>query len=219
MHLGYGGSSAPGGASRRSPGTRLGATLLGRNELDTTSVLSAVTRIYERALEDLNREGLDETYDAVRDELEDERTRAAEGLMRELELPTTLLVGQQPALFTEVDRLSAEAELRLAVALPLAALAIALAFVASPLWLFMLPATAVLAIQGNKRASDSRKLIADAMTSGRIESSSVGRFQQWASDINEVIDRAIRFREHEAGREEREQKFQMELPRTDERAH
>jgi hypothetical protein len=39
---------------------------------------------------------------------------------------------------------------------------------------------------------DSRKSIADAMTSGRVTSSSVGRFQHWVDDILKVIDRSER---------------------------
>jgi hypothetical protein len=105
--------------------------------------------------------------------------------------------------------------LRLAVALPLAALAITLSFVVSPIWLLMLPATAVLAVQGNRRTADSRKLIADAMTSGRIASSSVGRFQSWANNLGDVISRVIRMREEEA---EREEKFPVEPFRAEERA-
>jgi hypothetical protein len=195
--------------------TRFGARLLGRLEPEFPPGLSSVRRTYEDALEALDRESLDESYDAVRDELEEERTRAAEGAMRELELPATLLVGQQPELFAEVDRLRAEGELRLAVALPLAALAIALTSVASPIWLLMLPATVVLAVQGNKRAADSRGLIADALSSGRIESSSVGRFQRWANDLDKVIDRAIKAREEET---EQDEKYRLELPRAEERA-
>jgi len=47
---------------------------------------------------------------------------------RELSLPATLLVGEQPELFAEVDRLRAEGELRLAVVPPLLATIVLLAF-------------------------------------------------------------------------------------------
>jgi len=50
--------------------------------------------------------------------------KAREGLSRDLELPETLLVGGDPQLFAEADRLKAERELRLAVVPPLSAIAI-----------------------------------------------------------------------------------------------
>jgi hypothetical protein len=81
--------------------TELGARLLGRLEPESPPVLSTITQIYEDALQALNAEGLEESYDAVRDELEEERTRAATGAIRELELPATLLVGEQSELFAE----------------------------------------------------------------------------------------------------------------------
>jgi hypothetical protein len=43
---------------------------------------------------------------------------ARRGLQSELENPSTLLLGKQPELFSEVDRLKAEKELRLAVVSP-----------------------------------------------------------------------------------------------------
>ena len=82
----------------------------------------------------------------------------------------------------------------------------------------MLPATVVLAVQGNVRTADSRKLIADAMTSGRVASSSVARFKAWADNLDDVISSVIRMRDEEAERAEREENFRLEPPRAEERA-
>jgi hypothetical protein len=182
---------------------RIRAHLAAPTEPDRESALAPIRQLYEDALEALDRESLEgQTYDAVRDDLEERLVRTSRGTLRELELPATLLVGDQSELFSEVDRLRAEGQFRLAAALPLTAITILLALAASPVWLLALPGAAVLARQGARRASDSRRIIADAMTSGRIESSSIGRFERWVNDIDKVASRAIEVLDEEAERQE-----------------
>src|SRR5581483_11006669 len=55
-------------------------------------------------------------------EVETRTNRALSDARKELGLPATLLVGDKPELFAEVDRLRSEGELRITVTLPLAAL-------------------------------------------------------------------------------------------------
>jgi hypothetical protein len=99
-----------------------------------------------------------------------------EGLRRELDLPATLLVGEQPELYAEADRVRAESELRIAVVPPLMALAILLSSRVSLLWLLALVPTAQLLIQGVRREDDARRLIGSALLFGNVESAAVKRF-------------------------------------------
>jgi hypothetical protein len=55
-----------------------------------------------------------------------EARRLAREIVEDLDLVRTRLMGREPELFAEVDRLSAEADLRAAITLPLAGLAIAI---------------------------------------------------------------------------------------------
>ena len=100
----------------------------------------------------------------------------AAGLQRELGLPATLLVGDQPELFAEADRIRAESELRVALAPPLLALATLLVVTASRLWLLALIPIGQLLVQGINREDDARRLIGSALLFGRVESAAVKRF-------------------------------------------
>ena len=107
----------------------------------------------------------------------------------ELDLPATLLVADQPALFAEVDRLRAEGEFRVTVAVPAFVLVIYLARAASPLWLVGLLAVVVVFYQGVLRIGDSRKLIADAVAMGRVDSPAEKQFRDAASRwLTEVLE-------------------------------
>jgi hypothetical protein len=129
---------------------------------------------------------------AVQTLLEDLESRASETdseVAREIALPATLLVGERPQLFAEVDRLRAEGELRLAVAPPIVALNVLLVIEGSLWWLLALPAALVLFVQGIRRDSDSKKVIADAIQLGRVESSSLSGFAQWVDALPDEIER------------------------------
>jgi hypothetical protein len=115
-------------------------------------------------------------------ELRRREEQALHEVQRELDLPATLLVGRQSELFAEVDRLRAEGELRMAVVCPLVALAGLCAGKASLWWLLLLPAALTLLIQGLQREADSRKLIADATRTGRLDASSVSKFDKWVDE-------------------------------------
>jgi hypothetical protein len=135
---------------------------------------------------------LDPTTDLshrYQNELSDLRSEAEHGSLIEPNLPATLLVGQQPELYAEVDRLRAEGDLRLAVIPPLLALTTLLATKGSPWCLIALPAIFALLSQGLRRVAESRKLIIDAFSMGRITSPSVKRFSDWVGSLPDRISR------------------------------
>lgn len=125
-------------------------------------------------------------------ELNDRADRAISESRRELSIPATLLVGEQPELFAEVDRLRAEGEFRLAVTPPLLCLIVLLAVKDSWLWLLALAAVLLLFVQGIKRDADSRRLIADAMSVEKVPSPSLKGFATWVNGdgLVEAIERA-----------------------------
>ena len=117
--------------------------------------------------------------DELTDTLAKRYSRARREAERELSLPATLLVGGDPQLFAEVDRLRAEGELRLSVVAPLSAL-LTLAVIQDSLWwLAGLPVVAVLLVNGALRNRDSRVLIAGAIARDPDKSSSLVRFRKW----------------------------------------
>ncbi len=106
-----------------------------------------------------------------------------EGLRRELDLPATLLVGEQPELFAEADRVRAESELRSAVVPPLIAMAALLSADASPWWAIALIPILQLLVQSVRREDDARRLIGSALLFGRADSAAVNRFDRELREI------------------------------------
>jgi hypothetical protein len=119
-----------------------------------------------------------------RNQLEDRLRQAQVEATTELGLPATVLVGKDPELFAEVDRLRAEGELRLAVVPPLLALILLASTMSSLWWLCGIPAVVILLDQGARRLAESRTLIADAIGRGGVKSSAVERFREWV-DLGE----------------------------------
>lgn len=89
-----------------------------------------------------------------------------ETVERELPLIRTLLLGERPELVGELDRLQAEADLRITVAFPLAFFAIFLAVEDSLGWLLLLIPCGLLLVQGYQRQLEAGDLLAKAL---RIE--------------------------------------------------
>jgi hypothetical protein len=111
--------------------------------------------------------------------LEEEYERAVAERRRELDLPATLLVGDKPALFAEVDRLRAEGELRLAAVVPLTALLIWLNSEESHWWLAGLLGALVLLDQGVRQIHESRQTIEDALEQEVVGSPASRRLTDW----------------------------------------
>lgn len=109
--------------------------------------------------------------------------RAIAEARAELSLPATVLVGKEPELFAEVDRLRAEGDLRLAAVPPAVALAI-LAGVKTSAWFLLgvLPAMLLLDL-GVRRLHSSQQLVADAKVRGLVPSQALQRFRAWAETV------------------------------------
>ncbi|MGD1055862.1 MAG: hypothetical protein ABR992_00460 [Solirubrobacteraceae bacterium] len=99
--------------------------------------------------------------------LEGMRYLVVEDAVKELGLARTGLVGKEKDLFSVVDRLDAEAELRLSLAPPLLGVAAALAWRAS-LWapVILGIATGVLVMQGRERSKRATDSVVEALRLG-----------------------------------------------------
>jgi hypothetical protein len=103
-----------------------------------------------------------------------------ERIIQELDLASTRLIGEQPELFSTVDRLRAEAEFRFAIAPPLLALGLLLATTEHVLWLAMVIAVAVLGWQGMRRRTEANDVVADSLLLGRVEAPILERLRRAA---------------------------------------
>jgi hypothetical protein len=90
--------------------------------------------------------------------------------LREFDLLKLRLLRKSPELFAEVDRGFAEAEFRLAIAPPLAALAALLALEDSPLWAIAMLAVPALIAQGIARRRAAGDRLVDALVLDEIKS-------------------------------------------------
>jgi hypothetical protein len=161
-------------------------SLGGYISLQTSAQRMEIRAITEEARQRVEEAAIGQALDpAGLDEIDDAAGRATVEADRELELPATLLVGNQPALFGEVDRLRAEGDLRAAVVLPGLALAVLGIVQSSGWWAFAIPFLGVLLFQAFERDRESRDLIANAMSQGIIKSQSVERYRNWATRVNQ----------------------------------
>ena len=104
--------------------------------------------------------------------------------MRELPLVRTRLMDDQPALFASSDRHQAEGELRIAVALPLAAIVIILALKTTPLFLGALLVPMALIGQGIMKQRRSRDELIDAMFIGKVRPPVFDRLTRAMEDLD-----------------------------------
>jgi hypothetical protein len=102
-------------------------------------------------------------------------------LARELDLPNTLLVGDQPEIYAEADRVRAEAEFRLALVLPSIALIIVLVTNAGWWWLVALLASLALWITGVAKQDEARAFIRNSVESGKTPSPAAQRFADFVN--------------------------------------
>jgi tetratricopeptide (TPR) repeat protein len=92
---------------------------------------------------------------------------------RELPLIRTLLLGEHADLIGELDRLQAEADLRITVAIPVIFFALLFAIEISPWWLFALTAAGLLLAQGYQRQIEAGDLLAKALRIGKVSAPSL----------------------------------------------
>lgn len=120
-------------------------------------------------------------FGVLRDEVI--KATAAE-ITKELSLVRTRLIGKEPELFSQVDRLRAESEFRLAVAPPLTAIIILLTTI-SLYWSVGLAAVALLLAQGRRLNREANDLIVDAVVLGTISAPALETFSGAAREVIE----------------------------------
>lgn len=141
---------------------------------------------YHRALAvaaELRPDMAEDVHQALLREIEDRSNAAFRDVESELDLPSTLLVGDKDALFSEVDRLRSDGEFRISLGPPLAGLIILLAISSGIAFLLFLLALIPLQWQGAHLVRQSRLLVANAMEYGQAESPSAKKFATWVDDL------------------------------------
>ncbi len=108
---------------------------------------------------------------------------ARAGLLEETKLPATLLLGQEPQLFTEADRLKAESQFRLAIVPPLVAIVIFAACNLSLWWLLTMVPILILLWQSHLRNLDYRYLMFGAVERGMVKSESLDEIKRWTDSL------------------------------------
>lgn len=98
-------------------------------------------------------------------------------IVEEMDLAQTRLIGAEPELYSEVDRLKAESDLRFAILPPLLVLTAILVAEGSLYWLFVLPFAAVLARQALRSADRADRRLVDAIRLRRTAPPSLERFE------------------------------------------
>jgi xanthine/uracil/vitamin C permease (AzgA family) len=85
------------------------------------------------------------------------------------------LLGNDPELYGEYDRLRSEGEFRLAVADPSIILIVTLAIISSPVWLYALIGVIILEVLGIRKVDASTALLIDAIRAGRVTGTASGQ--------------------------------------------
>jgi tetratricopeptide (TPR) repeat protein len=111
-----------------------------------------------------------------------------QAIERELPLIRTLLLGERPELVGELDRLQAEADLRVTVAFPLAFLALYLTFEASPGWIALMLPSALLLVQGYQRQLEAGDLLAKALKIGKADAPSLESLTSAAEAVLQRVE-------------------------------
>lgn len=117
------------------------------------------------------------------EKVDEEASVAREGLYEEIKLPATLLLGKEPELFTEADRLKAEGQFRLSIVPPLTVITVYIALTLSLWWLFIIIPILILLWQSHTRNLEYRYLMFGAIQRGVIDSESVEQFKAWVNSL------------------------------------
>ncbi|SHP79797.1 Uncharacterised protein [Mycobacteroides abscessus subsp. abscessus] len=141
----------------------------------------AQVKLYDAAVKDPKTgEPEDDGYSAVPNM---QASLARILIMREIELPATVLLGKEPHLFSEADRLKAESEFRLAIAPPLTGIIIFLYERQSAWWIIGIIAVLILLVQSHARNLEYRYLMLGAIQKGAIESEGLEWMKRWVDSI------------------------------------
>lgn len=101
----------------------------------------------------------------------------------DLDLVATRLIGNDPDLYSAVDRLRAEAEFRLAIVGPMIGLSLLLAQGWHGLWSVLVAPAVILLLDGKRRDRSAMDLLADALFLGRVEAPALEKFERSAQDL------------------------------------
>lgn len=153
--------------------------------VESTHPIDALTREAQMKLFPF---GLDSESDSaqikfIEDTITERAVRARQGMWKELTLPATLLIGKDPELFTEADRLKAESDLRLAVAPPLFGIFLLLSIIDVAWWAIALIPVAVIAVQGYYKDREFQSLMEAAVIHGTIRSHSITALEMWVLNL------------------------------------
>ena len=129
--------------------------------------------------------------ESVEQLMEDAARRAADWdtaslvrrVVEDLDLVATRLIGNESELYSAVDRLRAEAEFRLAIVVPIAALSVLFGALLHAYWYVTVIVSLVLLVDGIRRDRAARALVIDALFLQRVEAPALERFQQSARDV------------------------------------
>ncbi|MEW5809630.1 MAG: hypothetical protein AB1925_09260 [Actinomycetota bacterium] len=122
----------------------------------------------------------EDMYKLLSQKLLGEYHQAVSQLDADLSLPATLLVGDDnPALFSETDRLKAEGELRLTLVPPILALIVTAAMAYGWVWLLTILPLLIIAVQGMDREQKSRELMDSAARQKKISPRSIEDFRAY----------------------------------------
>lgn len=109
--------------------------------------------------------------------------QARRGVAQEISLPATLLLGKEPQLYTEADRLKAESQFRLAIVPPLTAILAFVAYSVSWWWLIGLLPILIILWQSHVRNLEYRYLMFGAIERGLVISESLEEYKSWVNAI------------------------------------
>lgn len=110
-------------------------------------------------------------------------TAAQKGVEMEIQLPATLLLGKEPQVFSEADRLKAEGQFRLALIPPLVLLTVFLTWNESCWWVMGFAPAAIFLWQSYRKDIEYRNLMYAAIETGAITSKSLDEYIKWVDDI------------------------------------
>src|SRR5688500_13645486 len=101
----------------------------------------------------------------------------------ELDLIMTRLLGKEPELHSAADRLRSEAEFRLAIVAPLAALEILFVVQWHALWTVFAPILVILCRDALAKRRAAGDLLADALVLGRVKAPALEKFAASVANV------------------------------------
>jgi hypothetical protein len=169
---------------------KLPSALAGYGGQDNSALLDGVKHQRTRGLQKIGNPTFEGTVRDISDrqrkeylQLTDRIDAAERSLQMELNLPATLLVGKEPELFTETDRLKAESQLRLSIVPPLIAIVSYVSIEDNWRWFFLVIPVCILWAQGHRRDLEFKSLMASAFQQGLVRSQTLENLKEWVDGL------------------------------------